>query len=495
MSMILPIVYVLFFIFLIYKVNFFDISGLSRNTITAIFILKIIAGTVLWWLYTYYYPGPDFLDYFNDGHTLFNLLFHNPKLFFQVIFQNASYPELHSWNDNFEHVLYNDSHTMIVLNMLLHFFSVGYFHVHTVFMCFLSLLGLAALYKTFLPYFLDGKKLLLIVIFLIPSVLFWSSGVLKEGLLFFGMGMLLYITNCGLAKTYNLKKISMILFSIVLLLLVKFYVLVALFPGLVLNLWISRTSTKLVATKYIVIIFAFVCETMLLKTVNNDYYPLKIISEKQAKAISEAQGGVFLENKEHFVCIPYEMKTKLLQQIKNDVYVIKNNSTYLQWDQNNMKDTTFINNSVDTAHYTFLYEVVPAKTTLKLDRLEPNMLSLISNAPKVFINVFIQPLIWNVKGIIQLVTALENSVLILLIFLTIVFFNIKPENKPMIYFCLSFAVILFILIGITTPVIGAMVRYKVPALPFLCIGLLLLMDKKKMVKRFPFLSKWMDSNT
>lgn len=46
---------------------------------------------------------------------------------------------------------------------------------------------------------------------------------------------------------------------------------------------------------------------------------------------------------------------------------------------------------------------------------------------------------------------------------------------------------MFILTGLITPVMGAIVRYKVPALPFLMILLIQLIDKEKMIQKFPFL--------
>ncbi|MGQ0827029.1 MAG: hypothetical protein ACT4ON_01415 [Bacteroidota bacterium] len=491
MPVLLPILYALLFIFLIYKINFFTLPSISRNAIAAVFIFKIIAGTFLWWLYTYHYPGADLLDYFNDGKTLFNVLLRDPGLFFQIVFQGASFPKLHSWNDSFEHILYNDAHTMIVLNTLLHFFSLGHFHVHTVFMCFLSIIGLTALFRSFLPFFENGKKILFAAVFLIPSVLFWSSGVLKEGLLFFGMGMFLYATNCGFRTTYHLKQLVVILVSITLLLLVKFYVLIALLPGLLLNMWISKTSAKFIFIKYAAVIFICCFGIIFVSNINNDYNPLKIIADKQAKAISEAKGGVFLYNEVHFVCIDYKSKADLLNPINDSVYTINKGSSYLQWDLDNMNDTTFIVNSIDTARYTFLYEVAPANTTLDLKRLQPSFFSLLMNAPNAFFNVLVQPWIWNSKGVMQLLPALENIFFIGLLLLTLIFFKRKIENRSMIIFCLSFVVILYVLIGLTTPAVGAIIRYKVPALPFLFIVLLLLMDRKKIAEKFPFIEKWL----
>jgi len=55
------------------------------------------------------------------------------------------------------------------------------------------------------------------------------------------------------------------------------------------------------------------------------------------------------------------------------------------------------------------------------------------------------------------------------------------------FFCAGFVLILFILTGIATPVMGAIVRYKVPALPFLLIVFLLIIDKDKLLKKIAFL--------
>ena len=161
------------------------------------------------------------------------------------------------------------------------------------------------------------------------------------------------------------------------------------------------------------------------------------------------------------------------------------------WQQNNMRDTTFVQNSLDTAKYRVVYEVVPAKTVLELNRLNTSFKSFLRNAPTALFNVLLQPFIWNVKGIIQLLPALENIFFIVLLVLSMVFFDKKNKKTSLVLFCVSFVVLLYVLIGFTIPVIGSLVRYKVPALPFLCIGLFLLMDKKKFANAFPVIAKWL----
>ncbi|MBK6543548.1 MAG: hypothetical protein IPG10_20255 [Flavobacteriales bacterium] len=56
---------------------------------------------------------------------------------------------MNNWYRQYESNMYNDAHTTIRLNAFLRLFSFGHIHVHTVFACFLSTIGLVALYKAF----------------------------------------------------------------------------------------------------------------------------------------------------------------------------------------------------------------------------------------------------------------------------------------------------------------------------------------------------------
>ncbi len=60
--------------------------------------------------------------------------------------------------------------------------------------------------------------------------------------------------------------------------------------------------------------------------------------------------------------------------------------------------------------------------------------------------------------------------------------------QPDVWCCLSFITILFVLIGLTTPVLGALVRYKVPALPF--VGIVILAAASN--ERLQPIDKWLE---
>jgi hypothetical protein len=74
---------------------------------------------------------------------------------------------------------------------------------------------------------------------------------------------------------------------------------------------------------------------------------------------------------------------------------------------------------------------------------------------------------------------LVENLLILSCLLGSFFFLKKRIPLAVILFCASFIAILFVLIGLTTPVLGALVRYRIPGIPFLILIIGLLADEMK----------------
>jgi len=73
------------------------------------------------------------------------------------------------------------------------------------------------------------------------------------------------------------------------------------------------------------------------------------------------------------------------------------------------------------------------------------------------------PMIWNVKSLMLFPLALENLVLIFL--LGVLGFNFRRYSLgevKILFSAIVFCFFLFVVIGITTPVLGSIVRYRVP---------------------------------
>jgi hypothetical protein len=101
--------------------------------------------------------------------------------------QWLSYTQTRNFN------IFNSNRIITRFNALLWPISLGNMYTHVLFMCFLSLCGLTALFRLLTRRLREKQFPLFIVIFLWPSVLFWCSGVLKDGLIISALYILLYI--------------------------------------------------------------------------------------------------------------------------------------------------------------------------------------------------------------------------------------------------------------------------------------------------------------
>ena len=121
-----------------------------------------------------------------------------------------------------------------------------------------------------------------------------------------------------------------------------------------------------------------------------------------------------------------------------------------------------------------------AGSLINIPKFEPSFKGLISVIPSGFITGFIRPFITDTKNMLMFVSGIENTLILSFGVYAIIkgsFRNIL--NSPIAAMSLYFSVGFFTLIGIMTPVLGALVRYKALALPFLVIFFIIIANEKK----------------
>ncbi len=419
----------------------------------------------------YHYAPTDSYLYFEGSKNVFDRFLGN------------SSEEVLGWNASFDDVFYNNSRIIIYINFFIQFISLNNVFVHILFFCFFSFIGLTALYKTFYKYFPDKKNILILGLYLVPSVLFWTSGIYKETIALCCIGFIIYISDFGLIKSLSIKTMLPLILLLVLLFFIKIYVFLALVPLLMINWLISKMNGRKYLLYFLLIFISFLVIVHLISKTNNRFNVYQLIADKQAKAISEAKGGIFLVNESNFVCVDYNDSISLVSK-PDSCYFIKPGSRFMSWELDNMKDTTFVNNSKDSSVYKILYRIKPANSEISIKKIEPNFIGIYSSIPFAVANVFFQPTLFSIKNVLQLFSWIENMWLLLLIVIVILFFDKKIIlQKEVILLCVLFALIQFALIGLTTPVVGAMVRYKVTALPFLFTICMLCIDGDKLLKK------------
>ena len=118
-----------------------------------------------------------------------------------------------------------------------------------------------------------------------------------------------------------------------------------------------------------------------------------------------------------------------------------------------------------------LNEVHYGGNNYKLDLIDGSIGGLVSSAPLATFTALFRPLPWEIGSPTMIVSAAENTILILFFLYSITrigpfkFFKLA-FNDPFLTYCLVFSLFFAFGVGIAGTNFGALVRYKIPLMPF-----------------------------
>ncbi len=424
LHLILYIVYLVLFLWIINRWKFFQAEGVSRIQLSGFFLLKVIAGIGLTLVYTYYYTDhskADIYRYFNDSKIISQVLFQDVRCWLKIMSGIGTYdPDAFSFLVHTQYFSHSsadaatDNTLIIRLNVLLNYLSFSNIYINTLFFNFLCFLGLTGLFKTLSLHFGANLLLLCFPIYLFPSVIFWSSGLLKESLLFFFIGLGVYlITN----STKILPKIG-------------------------------------AGVLFVLIIFVKPAVFFSLMTAMGVYLTIKLfVTHKEIVAKGRLKAFVF--------CVWFAIVCLLLSKssiVCSQLIDKRNEFVQLAINEN-------------------------AGSLLDTQILSADCNNVLALFPSALIKAILRPFPWESGGVFQRIFALENTAVFLLILYLLVRYFKTPERNQLItaVSLLVFALINYVIIGITVPVLGAIVHYRVIATPFLIIALLSFVKLEKYI--------------
>ena len=267
--------------------SFFQYNKLPIPAIIIVLLLKSVAGYLSFKYHNIYFAGGDGAIYLQGGKDLIRFSGGNPIVFLKLFFNlNRGIPEWESiytqliyWDSKASMNFINDNRNAIRLNSIISLFSFNNLGLHIILLNFLSIIGLTALYKSFRMSFPSVMPLAVFVaVFLSPSILFWTSGILKETHTVFIVGFyLLYLTK--LLARFSIKNGLLLLLFAFLLLHVRTYFAMIVFAStffvLLLN-FIQLQSNK----KRIFILFSFII-LLIITILTLAIEPLEILIQKQ----------------------------------------------------------------------------------------------------------------------------------------------------------------------------------------------------------------------
>ena len=268
--------------YLVNRIPFIKKTGLGSSAIILLFILKVCAGLLIGWMSQKYYPqGNDYWNLNTAGQKEHQLLLTDPSLFFKEIFVSP-YQQGYDGFFNAVGTYWNDLKNTMIGKLLgvFNIFSRGNYYINSLFFNFIGFFGHVALYRVFYDIYKSGKWAVVAGCFLLPSTLYFSSGIHKDLVVFCLLAMYSYCLYFSLSKGLKARYFFMMFISFTGLLLIRNFLAVAIIPA----------SIGLISCYYIkkngLIIFTFVylaCFAMLLllHALYPAFNPLHIIIQRQ----------------------------------------------------------------------------------------------------------------------------------------------------------------------------------------------------------------------
>lgn len=223
LSYFLAFFYLLVFTFLIYKLNFFKKLEIPFYLLISLFIIKILAG----FIYAKFYLQPQYAvladtwRYYSLSVDEMYKLINNPSLFFSEIF-NSSFAKNNIFISTDSY--WNDLKTILPIKTfaLLNLVTNKNYYINMMILNFISLFGMFNLLKIFSHYYPAKKSLQLMGIFMVPSFLFWNSGLHKDVIIFTVLSYSIFFFFKILVQ-FKKKYLSYLLLSLIILFILKNY--------------------------------------------------------------------------------------------------------------------------------------------------------------------------------------------------------------------------------------------------------------------------------
>ncbi len=364
--------------------------------------LKLVSGIVLGLLYIYYYSGGDTFNYFNDGVKLSNLARQDPSSYIRFLWTGDE--SFSIWTE----LIYKQPRAMF-LSKVTSIFCILTADSYWVTSLYFSLIS-------FVFSWMLAKKILLLnpnstfavaVSFLFfPSVVFWTSGLIKESLAMASLYFLCFVfLKVWLREKLRYPEWVTTTLAAWVLWNLKYYYLGLLLP-IVITTWVaqwifSRMRLKSLFLKIMLWCFIFIAPLLLVTSLHPNFYPQRFLevvvsSYNEFQAISEPN---------------------------------------------------------DVIHY----------STLK-----PTITGFARNVPLAIISGLYRPTFIDADSVLQFLSAAENLILLILTIaaLTRAKELINSKHRLLLFSLFIYVLTLSTFLALSTPNFGTLSRFRVGFLPF-----------------------------
>jgi len=411
----------------------------NRFAVPAV-LAKLIGAMLFCSIYQFYYKGGDPFVYYSNVKNLWEIFSVDIPLGLQILLSDELAVDISIHAPTKELRFYHDPGTFMVVRIstILSFLGFKSFWLTSLLIATFSFSGLWAMYRVFITYFPKLYVELAVAIFFVPSVFFWGSGMGKDAITLSGLGWLVY-------GAYHLFiKRDKIIFSILMI---------------IINFYLVKTIKSYIVAGFLLPMAYWIFA---------HYFSMVKDTRLKAFMWMVVLGGLVL-----------------------GFYVLRNNiQTAIYYGIQ-----TFIDMASDFHSYHGYLAETRGQSGYSLGDISFTPMGILVKIPAAVNVTLFRPYLFEVRNPVMLVSALEST---LMLFFTIFIlvrvgifrvFGIFGRN-PIILFCLLYAIIFGFAVGFTSYNFGALVRYKIPCIPFFLSALFMVYHQYKLERNGVRLSIW-----
>jgi hypothetical protein len=270
---------------MVYKTKTLQNTTLQKKELLVLFAIKILAGFSVGLVNIYLYNnGTDYDSYNNLGKIETDNLIHHSNIFLTDIYK----PYLDKFGSQFfidKHFI-GDLGPNIILKILalLNLVTKGNYYSNNIFFLSVSFVGCVALYNTFAHVYKSNKTALIIGCFLLPSTLFFTSGIHKDLVIFYCLCFFCNALYFSFENGFSTKRIIVLVCTFVLLGMIRLHVGAVLLPIAAIYFICKKYTVHFV--KVSTIFFAiFIIATLIVQKIKPSISLIDIISKKQIEFV------------------------------------------------------------------------------------------------------------------------------------------------------------------------------------------------------------------
>lgn len=387
-------------------------------------LVKMFGAVSLGLVYLFYYGGGDTLNYYYTACTLLDVMLNRTSDFMYLYFGNPRVNDFFMMNSEYPFFYWvNDEYAYFVSKCFVPivFLCNKSYMASALVVATICYLGVWRLYLVFIHEFPHLAKQFTWSILYIPSVVFWGSGIMKDSITFSAVclyvhGFYWFFTQRKLKTKY----IVALILAAYMLLSIKPYILFALLPGSI--IWYVTLRTTKIKNALLRVMFA---PTLVFVGI--------IIGVFVLQSLGDSLGKYSLEK------------------------VLKTASGA----QMDLKQSYYGGNTFDIGDY------------------DPTIAGVLSVSHKAIFAALFRPTLLDVRNVVMALSAIENTFILgfciyLIVKLRVVRFFGLITKHPLLMFSFIFSIFFAFSVGVSISNFGALVRLKIPCIPFFLSSLVIL---------------------